>query len=756
MKMNNREKRINDIVRSRLLLLAVVAFIATILILGHLQTVTAEKNTNKVLAINVADVKHDILDASDENLLLLAEVAKYSIEHPESVADDNGKIPMGNDLMDSICELYGLNDTLVVDKKGIIKYSSYREFVGYDMASGEQSAEFLCLLDGTESLVQAYGPISYDSAVYRKFAGVPLDGGGFVQVSYDAERFRKDIDEDVLNITKNRHVGENGYIMIISDDGDIVSSPYLETLGHNLGEYGISIERIAARMNDEPFTDEFAGEVHNCLGSQVEGYFIFAVMPQSETLLSRNTAIAMTTVMESVIFVAMFLMIYGLLRHLVINNINDVAESLDKIADGDLDVIVDVRGNKEFDSLSDGINTTVATLKQHIADEAARIDAELEYAKTIQRNALPSVFPPFPERDDFEIYASMTPAKEVGGDFFDFELMDNTRLGFCIADVSGKGIPAALFMMRAKTLIKNFGLAGFSADEILWRVNNELCENNESGMFVTCWLAILNTETGELQYSSAGHNPPLICRSGGEYEYIRGKNGFVLAGMENTKYRSETICLSPGDRLYLYTDGVTEATSTENELFGEDRLKQSLDKLRKSSTDETCSGIYSDIGDFVGSAPQFDDITMLSLIYNGKTEKAVSRTFPASLDCYNEFISFIEETLETAGCPLGSIMKINVASDEIFANVSSYAYGEGNGDISVSILPLEKPDGVRITFTDSGMPFNPLDAPVPDTELSAEERKIGGLGIYMIRETMDNVEYEYKDGTNNFSIIKYF
>ena len=757
MKINdNPDKKINDIVRRWLFALVIVAFILTIVFLGQLQTFQAKKNTDKVLAINIADVKQDILDTSDENLLNLANLIKYTYEHPDTLGAEDLAEFEGNELMKKFAELYDLTDVLIVGKDGKITYSCDESFIGFDMASGEQSAEFMCLLDGTDCYVQKYGPISYNSDVSRKFAGVALEGGGFLQVGYDGERFRRDIDDDVLGMTKNRHVGETGYILIISEEGDIVSAPFADDYAGNVTKYGFSLDLLESKMNDEPFEGVILGDVYNCLGSKCEGYYIFAVMPESEMLVTRNLTVVMISVLEAVIFVALFWEIYTLLRRLVINNIKEVTDDLDKIKDGDLDVVVDVRGNKEFDSLTEGINSTVSSLKQHIAAEAARIDAELEYAKNIQRSALPSIFPPYPDRGEFDIYATMTPAKEVGGDFFDFELMDGNRLGFCVADVSGKGIPAALFMMRAKTLIKSCGVAGMSADEILTYVNEELCKNNEAGMFVTCWLAILDVKTGRMTFSNAGHNPPLLCRSRGEYEYLRGKHGFILAGMEGMQYKSETIDLYAGDRLFLYTDGVTEATDPDNQLYGEDRLKNMLDSLGNCSAEETCNAVFDDITGFVGEAPQFDDITMLSLKFNGTGGGKMEKTFSATLDNYDEAMGFIETSLEAIGCPMPVMMKINVAADELFANVCSYAYGNDIGGITISIAPVDEPAGAKLTFTDSGMPFNPLDMPDPDTESSADERKIGGLGIYMVKKTMDDVTYEYKNGTNNLSIVKYF
>lgn len=265
-----------------------------------------------------------------------------------------------------------------------------------------------------------------------------------------------------------------------------------------------------------------------------------------------------------------------------------------------------------FNRMMDEIENYITNLAR-VTAEKERISAELDVAKQIQASMLPSIFPPFPDRDEFDVYASMVPAKEVGGDFYDFFMVDEDHLAVVIADVSGKGVPAALFMVIAKTLIKNQLQKGDDPAEVFTAVNMKLCENNEAGMFVTAWMGLLEISTGKFVYVNAGHNPPLLKKPGGEFEYLRSRPGFVLAGMEGVKYRSNEITLGHGDVLYLYTDGVTEATSTRDELYGESRLKQILDKNAYASLSGLLATVKKDIDLFVDGAEQFDDITMLGL-----------------------------------------------------------------------------------------------------------------------------------------------
>ena len=238
-------------------------------------------------------------------------------------------------------------------------------------------------------------------------------------------------------------------------------------------------------------------------------------------------------------------------------------------------------------------------------------------AKQIQADMLPSIFPAFPERREFDIFASMEPAKEVGGDFYDFFLVDDDHLAFLIADVSGKGVPAALFMVITKTLLNNHAMVGETLSEIFERVNNQLCENNKEGMFVTAWMGLLEISTGKLSYVNAGHNPPLVKGADGVFRYLQCRPGFVLAGMEDMMYQEGEVLFEKGSSIYLYTDGVTESINEKEELYGEDRLDVVLNRHKEETPEEILKAVKESMNEFVGEAEQFDDITMLCLTYRG-------------------------------------------------------------------------------------------------------------------------------------------
>lgn len=393
---------------------------------------------------------------------------------------------------------------------------------------------------------------------------------------------------------------------------------------------------------------------------------------------------------------------------------------------------------------------TRSLLEKQAADSSARqrIETELNVATQIQADMLPRIFPAFPERKEFDIYASMTPAKEVGGDFYDFFLVDHDHLAMVIADVSGKGVPAALFMVIAKTLLKNAVQMGLSPKQALEKVNDQLCENNEAEMFVTVWLGIYEISTGKLTAANAGHEYPALRRRNGAFGLIRDRHGFVLAGMEGVRYREYELTLAPGDVLFLYTDGVTEATDSTNTLYGTDRMLEALNSLPGAVPQQLLDVVKGSIGRFVGSAPQFDDITMLAFQRKDSGAGGSMRVVP-ELESIPEVCEFLEQMLKDQGAPMKVITQVNIAADEIFSNIARYS-GAAAATVDCTMMT----GGVVIRFMDDGSPFDPTTQPEPDITLPAAERESGGLGIFMVKKSMDRVSYEYANGQNVLTIEK--
>ena len=296
-------------------------------------------------------------------------------------------------------------------------------------------------------------------------------------------------------------------------------------------------------------------------------------------------------------------------------------EGVKTISDGNLDYRIEVKSNDEIALLGDSFNQMTSSLKDYIQNlasvtaERERIGAELNVATNIQASMLPCIFPPFPDREEFDIYASMQPAKEVGGDFYDFFMVDDQHLAVVVADVSGKGVPAALFMAIGKTLIKDHTDPGVDLGDVFTKVNEILCSSNSEELFITAFEGVLDRVTGGFRFVNAGHEIPFLALNGEPFQSYKTRAGFVLAGMEGIRYRSGSMMLKPGDKLFEYTDGVTEATNAENELYGMERLESILGQNTNKSPEELLNAVKADVDAFVGTAPQFDDITMLCLSY---------------------------------------------------------------------------------------------------------------------------------------------
>ena len=309
----------------------------------------------------------------------------------------------------------------------------------------------------------------------------------------------------------------------------------------------------------------------------------------------------------------------------VVSPINKLADAATSYVKNDNEAgfkDIEITTGDEIESLSDAMKKMEQDIKDYIANltavtaEKERIGAELNVATQIQADMLPRIFPTFTDKKEYELFASMDPAKEVGGDFYDFFIIDDTHLGLVVADVSGKGVPAALFMVIAKTLIKNRAMMGGTPGEVLAYANDQLCEGNDAELFVTVWFAIIDVTTGKGIAVNAGHEHPAIRRAGGQFELSIYKHSVAVATMEGIKFREHEFELGHGDTLFCYTDGVTEATDAHNVLFGNDRLLAALNKDPDANAEQICKNVKESINEFVGEAPQFDDITMLCVKFN--------------------------------------------------------------------------------------------------------------------------------------------
>ncbi len=390
-----------------------------------------------------------------------------------------------------------------------------------------------------------------------------------------------------------------------------------------------------------------------------------------------------------------------------------------------------------------------------LAGEQQRAAAELDMAAKIQMSQLQHQFPAFPDRNEFDIFASMTPAKEVGGDFYDMFMIDDDHLAIVIADVSGKGVPAALFMMICKILIDNYALYGRTPAVILGAVNDRICLSNDDNMFVTVWLGILEISTGKLTCCNAGHEYPALKRADGRFGLIDDKHGLFIGTMPGVPYKDYEVMLVPGDTIFVYTDGVPEATNKELELYGTERMTDALDHAGSGTPEELLRSVKTSVDMFVGDAPQFDDITMLALRYNGCGTKARKITLTAVNENCAEATQMVLSLLELNGYDSDKLkMQVEVTVEEIFVNIASYAYNGEPGEVTLTARISGDPESLTVVFEDGGAPFDPLSKKDPDLSIPIEERRIGGLGIYLIKDNMDDIRYEYKGRKNVLTITK--
>lgn len=389
------------------------------------------------------------------------------------------------------------------------------------------------------------------------------------------------------------------------------------------------------------------------------------------------------------------------------------------------------------------------------ARESERERSELSIANKIQRDILPSHFPAFPDRHEFDIYASMTPARFVAGDFYDYFFIDDDHLCLVIADVTGKGIPAALFMVISKTVIKNRAMQGGLPSEILRDVNNQLREGNDTRMFVTAWLGIVDVKTGRLVCANAGHEYPVFTGEDHRFRYYRDHHGLVMGLKADMQYTDTEIDLRPGDTVFVYTDGVPDAQDYEGDAYGQDRLIEVMNGHTDGTPRELTEIVLDSIMEYSKDVDQFDDITMLAFTYlgNGSKTPDAELLLDAEVENTREAVEFIKEKLKSGGCQDKDAAKTALAVEELFVNVAQYAYPGAKGSIRIKIA-FPDDSTVRIELTDEGIPYDPTGREDPDITLPLKKRGIGGMGIFMARNIMDEMKYDRTDGCNHLVLIR--
>ena len=438
-----------------------------------------------------------------------------------------------------------------------------------------------------------------------------------------------------------------------------------------------------------------------------------------------------------------------------------IAGAATEIANGNLLAeLPEISGDDEMCTLHDSFANMQQSLLKYVdelqltAANKERIESELRIARAIQMDMVPKVFPPFPEREDVDLYSQLKPAREVGGDLYDFFIADE-KLHFIIGDVAGKGIPASLVMAVTCRLYRTIANNVATPEGIVSTLNDALSESNDSNMFCTAFVGILDLKSGELRYCNAGHNPPIVLRSSGDVEALSVVPNLAMGIWQGFEYRGESCMLDGGSTLFMYTDGVTEAESDDKELYGEQRLMSVLKRHTSSAPRHIVDALLEDIAEHVGGADQTDDITMLCCSLGDLRDREGCRRIVLrnNIEEIARMQGFIDELVAELCLTAEDAFNIHLALEEAVSNVIMYAFPEGEQhDITLTVRHVD--DTLIFRVIDAGQEFDPTLQPDADVTLSLEQRPIGGLGIFLIRRIMQRVEYHRIDGNNILTMVK--
>ena len=566
---------------------------------------------------------------------------------------------------------------------------------------------------------------------------------------------------------------EDSYCFIISNKGTIIS--------HTNKQYGVNSDmaeiakQTKSTRDDKLIKDMMEGRssysiLQDSTGwkmvsfaplHDINGWSMAIVCPLTEVLTPAIVTGFLILVIMTVGLILLFVFTHGTIKT-VARPLELFARSADEVAKGNYQAKLPIITTKDemlrlhdsFKSMQKSLTVHIEELKT-VNEAKGRIESELQIAHSIQMAMLPKTFPPYPERNDIDIYGQLTPAKEVGGDLYDFFIRDE-KLFFCIGDVSGKGIPASLVMAVSRSLFRNIATYTTAPERIAYALNNAIADGNDSLMFVTMFFGVLDLPTGRLRYCNAGHEAPLLIGDDG-IGYLPCEPNLPIGIQTDWKFEQQETVIDPQTTIFLFTDGLTEAEDVSHNQFQDERIvkaAQQADRRPKELLEQMTASVH----EFVGEAEQSDDLTMLAIQYTHEQDKKVilqrELSLPNNIEDIPRLGTFVDEVCEALEFDVSTTMQLNLALEEAVVNVMNYAYPQGTvGEIYIEATCNER--RLKFTITDWGVPFDPTAKQEVDTTLPVEERPIGGLGIHLIRKLMDSINYEHVNGKNVLTLRKY-
>ena len=693
---------------------AVALYVVLMSVVWNICTRQARVKTEWLLDYEISDVHDTVAGAIDT---ILHHVVRTAIRRIGSAR----AMPIHS--LEEIAEEFDVDEINVVNREGRIIASNDPSSIGVVMAGDPVMGDFMVLTNGvTPTVAQPFRPSTRRSEFRAKYLAAAFPGGdGFVQIGLDEQRLARMLPAILGYIFYDWCFGRTGFFLCAANGSDqlISNSDYHHDEARTFAEAGYDVAAAAqyefvadGKTSGKTFVQTLFGEKCYCRVFLYGGHRFVAALPEREYYDTRT--------------------IFGF--------------SLGTI----LLVLLAI-----FAFFVDRLFRDADRIKSYYTAEDDRRAKDMSIAASIQESAMPRMFPPYPEERRMDIFASMHTARDVGGDFYDFFFTSPAKFVFLVADVSGKGVSAALFMMRAKATINGIARTGVPLEEVVAGANDALSRDNDASMFVTVWIGELDLKSGVLKYVNAGHNPPLVVRGADgrpstEPQFVREHSGLMLGAMPGIKYCSHTVRLVPGDMIYLYTDGITEQPDANRTLFGEERLEFSLDAMLSAGTKAIAGGsspllvaLFAAVVAHGAGTEQADDCTQLLVRYNGTKQ---SRSFPAT----REGLAAVSEWLDSAvKAPQDKMSSLHIILDEICSNVVRYSKATA---FEVVVELTDEPHGVQMTFIDDGVAYNPLSHDDPDTTLEADKRPIGGLGIMIVKKMASSVSYSRDGDRNRFTV----